>query len=349
LVVTGFSHGPYAVIGAPFYEDIWEGIKDVATSDTFYIILGSVVTAGSYGWLSGIANVTSVQTIALQEGMKAVAGGAARAAQTYLATGQVVVPGFVEAWTGQVAYRTRAMIASGGAVFAAQAAAGLAALIDPGTLQAIRDVYEKYDETKTRYEESEQEVERKKKEYLDELERVCLARISGPIDPNATVSTPKTICRRDMLAQAANLANGREIFDTSSWNPLTGDPYVRTLGRASARTKRLRGSNLSSRTYTAAELDQLAEDAETRGMSPAIVSALRTKYERARLTEALGPTSSPIERIDLAPQYTEAIERQEEAGRNAISRLPTSTSKLGPVALIAAIFSSPLWLPRLLR
>lgn len=202
--------------------DFFEDAFDAVTSDTFFTILGTVLTAGSYGYASGLLNLTGAQKIVLEEGMKAIAGGVAMTAQRFAACKAangvnctLEPPGFLDAWQGQVAYRTKQMIAVGGPAFAASVASTLATYIAPASLTVLQQTWDLAKQGE-RYARDPVGASR---EHLDRLQKECQSQFTGPINP-----AMRDACRKDSLAQATNLASGGTVYDTTDWDAATGEP-----------------------------------------------------------------------------------------------------------------------------
>lgn len=203
-------HARPALIGNVF-GDAWDFAVDNA--NTALLIIGTVATAGTYGWVTGI--LTEAESVGVQEGMKAVAAGAETTVERYAKTGKVSPPGFFEAWKGQTIYRTKKMIEVGGVGLANAALAQLASYVDPAALDFVANGWEKVKQSEAYARDSEAA----KRAHLDDLVRTCLG---SHVPPAAGL--PRTICRPDMVAQAANLASGANLYDTTSWDPVTGAP-----------------------------------------------------------------------------------------------------------------------------
>ena len=305
--------------------DFFEDVGDFVTSDTFFTIVGTVITLGSYGYVTGV--LSALQSVALQETMNAVAGGVVMAGERLLRTGKVTPPNFFEAWQGQLAYRTKKMFEIGGEAFAKDVLAVAEQQIDPATLDRMQQAWE----VKKRTEAFVRDAEAAKVEYLGELQRECFARAAGAF------ASPASLCRQDTLAQTANLANGETIFETTDWNPLTG---VRVdLGRLTEREAR-------DRFY---EIVRAAGSAGT----PQAEAALAVFYA-AKQRDA-----DRAERERLAKQLSAEIEQRAAAGDpmagriKALRRPRPVGAGAGPAArprsffeqaLLASILTAPAWM-----
>lgn len=283
---------------------------DVVTSDTFFTILGTALTAGSYGYVTGLLDITGAQRLIVEEGMKAIAGGLARVAQDYAACRaagrsdcKVVVPGFFEAWQGQVAWRTKRMVEIGGPAFAARVANIGSALLTPVSQTALKSAWDFAKQTDAYRRDPETAARR----FLEEQTARCTPGgvlggvIGAPVTPAPAPMGLRDFCRKDMIAQATNLAAGANVFDTAEWDPGTGEPpppVTTNLSVADARARffevvRAAGSADTPEGARALEVVRAAERAQAQRELDA--ASKRDRAARAaRVTNPDGTVTVPL-------------------------------------------------------
>lgn len=191
--VLAFGTRPPRVGKIPVLGDVY----DFVTGDDFFTILGTALTAGSYGYAVGILG--AAENVALQEGMKGLAGMAASAAQGK-------PKDFAAAWAGQAAYRAKATVIAGGNAALAPYLASLNVALGPEAASLAAGAWQNYKDDVHAEGGTVESYEAVRRDYLAELK----SRYPGT--------------RADVLALGANMANGETIFDTTDWDPRTGEP-----------------------------------------------------------------------------------------------------------------------------
>jgi hypothetical protein len=337
------------------FSDIWDTVKDVVTDDTFWLLLGTFVTAGQAGWITGI--LTNAQQEAFRQTMNAVAGyvvpavscvgGAAYGNKNTQAYKDCLAKNanFLDAWKSQLVWRMKRTVELGGPQFAAQIASRVGtlttAVAEAGPYAAkVRNAYVA---ARALY---PNDIAAQKAEAFRQIETQCKAEHPSPVTvqgPDGSIVL-QDLCRPDALAIAANFHLGENYFNPSDWDARTGRPVS-----PADFAPRARGG------FRIPDLQRAIASARAAGLPSAVTDALEQVLataiaNRQRLMD-LGIRPAPGDVV-----YTKPVDLHKDPAGNIIAgppppvtssspRVRTNLPHLARAALLASLVTVPLWLP----
>lgn len=322
------------------FSDIWDTVRSVVTDDTFWLILGSFVSAGAAGWLTGI--LTAAQQTAVQEGMKSlstvVVGGVTclAAAKNKEAANRCVdaatKANFFSAWQAQLVWRMKRAVELGAPATASELAPKTIALAN--SLPYAAEVKSAYGAVRGAYLEGKKiydTIEKEKAAVLAKLEEAC--KLRSPLALQAQE------CRPDLLALAANFHLGENYFDTSDWNITTGRP-VTTADFLPKTTAALRIPDLE-KAYRGA---LRPESGVPRAVTLQLGQMLTKAYQGEQKLRDLGIKPNP----DATTTFTKiAYVKSPSSGEIVPIGSAAAAPRVGTFGdlLTAAVLTSPAWFP----
>lgn len=333
------------------FSDIWDTIKNVVTDDTFWLLLGTFVTAGQAGWITGI--LTSAQQTALQEGMKSLAAvvvpavsclgntlyqeasdpKATQATAQYKRCLAVAADtNFFDAWKGQLVWRMKRAVELGGPGVAASFSKAATALAN--SLPYAAQVKSAYATTRGAYLSGKKvydDIDKEKAAFLAKLEEAC--KTGGGTFAGVE-------CRPDALAQAANFHLGENYFDTSDWDPATGRPLT-TADFLPKTTAALRIPDLEKAFH---EATKAGHSVIPRAVTLELGRMLAKAYEGRQKLIDLGVKPNP----DATTIFTKIkFVRSPSSGEIVPAGSAAAAPRTGTFGdlLTAAILTSPAWFP----